>query len=330
MSDILTMPAAASAYARHVDVLLWSMTAVTGTVALGILVLLITFCIRYRRSATIDRKTTDRTTGDSSSARRRQHLLEIVWITVPLLIFLAFFIWAAWLYFGYERPPQHALEVYVVAKQWMWKLEHANGRREINELHVPRGRPVKLVMTSQDVIHSFSVPAFRIKRDVLPGQFETVWFAPTLTGVYHLFCAEYCGTDHSRMSGRIVVMQPEAYARWLAASPPAPSLANLGAAKFRVLGCSGCHDVRSVIHAPDLTHLYGQIVPLADGRFVVVDERYLRDSILLPSRDIAAGYADEMPSFAGRISEQDVLELVAYIKSLAASGSADPNQDSDR
>jgi cytochrome c oxidase subunit 2 len=210
----------------------------------------------------------------------------------------------------------------------MWKIEHPSGAREINELHVPRGRPVKLVMTSQDVIHSFYVPAFRVKRDVVPGRFAVLWFTATRSGEYHLLCAEYCGTDHSRMGGRIVVLEPDAYARWLESGSHESSLASRGAAKFVSLGCSGCHVGSTLVHAPDLRHLYGRTVPLADGSFVRVDERYLRDSILLPGKDIAAGYADDMPSFAGRVSEEDLLELIEYIKSLApeatVSGAGEP------
>jgi cytochrome c oxidase subunit 2 len=314
VSVFVFMPPAASAYASQIDTLLWTITAVAGAVALGVFVLLIKFSVQYRRAAGEGLAPAD------SPPRQRQRALEITWITLPLLIFLAFFVWAARLYFQYERPPGQPLELYVVAKQWMWKLEHPNGRREINELHVPRGRAIKLVMTSQDVIHSFYVPAFRVKRDVVPGRFAILWFTPDRTGEYRLFCAEYCGTDHSRMDGRVVVMEPNAYARWLSAGTPQPSLVSLGQAKFRSYGCSGCHEGNTVIHAPQLEGLYGRVIPLADGRFVRVDEQYLRDSILLPARDIAAGYADDMPSFAGQVSEQDLLELIAYIKSLATQG----------
>ena len=310
MSAALGMPPAASNYAARVDALLWSMTAVTGVVAAAVIVLLVLFCIRYRRAAHVNRAMRD-------AAGERRHGLEITWITVPLLIFLVFFFWGAWLYFDYESPPARPLEIYVVARQWMWKLEHANGRREINELHVPRGRPVKLVMTSQDVIHSFYVPALRVKRDVVPGRYAVLWFTATRAGEYHLLCAEYCGTDHSRMGGRIVVLEPDAYAHWLETGSHEASLANRGAAKFESFGCSGCHVGSAIVHAPSLSHLYGRIIPLADGSFVRVDERYLRDSILLPGKEIAAGYADDMPSFAGRVSDEDLLELIEYIKSLA-------------
>jgi cytochrome c oxidase subunit 2 len=306
------MPPAASEFASQVDVLLWTMTAVTGAVAGAIFVLLIWFSIRYRRAAAVDR-----TLGDGARARKRNHILEAVWITVPLVIFLAFYVWAAWLFFRYQSPLRAPLEVYVVAKQWMWKLEQPGGQREINELHVPIGRAVRLVMTSQDVIHSFYVPALRIKHDVVPGRYEELWFKATRTGTYHLFCSEYCGTDHARMGGRVFVMEPEAYAQWLAHAGPQVSLAVQGQRRFIQFGCSGCHDRQATVHAPPLENLFGQTIPLADGRFVRVDERYVRDSILLPGTDIAAGYQNLMPSYTGRLAEEDILALVEYIKSLA-------------
>ncbi len=318
MSVLMPVVPAASAFAGRVDTLLWTMTAVTGAVAIAVASLIALFAFRYRRAASADRTLT------SGGGGRRNAWLEVTWITVPLIIFIFFFFWGARLYFDYETPPARPLEINVVAKQWMWKLEHPNGRREINELHVPRGRAVKLIMSSQDVIHSFYVPAFRIKRDVVPGRFAILWFTPTKTGQYHLFCAEYCGTDHSRMGGQIIVMEPEAYSRWLTRGSEQLSLAEQGAAKFRQLGCSGCHDPGSAVHAPDLHNLYGRTVPLSDGRFVRVDERYIRDSILLPSSEIAAGYADQMPSFTGRVSEEDLLDLIAYIKSLSPATTA-PN-----
>ncbi len=237
---------------------------------------------------------------------------------IPLLIFLGFYVWGARLYFAYASTPTDPLEVYVVAKQWIWTLEHRNGRREINILHVPRGSPVRLIMTSQDVIHSFFVPALRIKRDVLPGRYESLQFTATSDGAYHLFCAEYCGTDHSRMEGSIVVMEPADYGRWLEAGAVQASLASRGAALFRQAGCSGCHAATSSVHAPSLSGLFGSTVPLSNGSFVRVDERYVRDSILQPAAEIAAGFPDLMPSYTGRLSDEDLLELIEYIKSLAA------------
>jgi cytochrome c oxidase subunit 2 len=216
-------------------------------------------------------------------------------------------------------PPDNALELFVVAKQWMWKLEHTGGQREIDEMHVPRGTPVKLIMTSEDVIHSFFVPAFRLKQDVLPGRYTQMWFTATEAGRFHLFCAEYCGTDHSRMHGDVVVMEPADFARWLEAHRGASDMAARGEALFRDYGCSGCHSANASVHAPDLAGMYGKPVPLSDGSVVVADERYIRDSILLPAKEVAAGYAPIMPSFAGRIGEGDILDLIAYVRSLARS-----------
>jgi cytochrome c oxidase subunit 2 len=198
----------------------------------------------------------------------------------------------------------------------MWTAQHPQGPREIGELHVAVGQPVRLVMTSQDAIHSFFAPAFRVKQDVLPGRYTEAWFTPTRAGRYHLFCAEYCGTDHARMGGQIVVLAPSAFADWLAARATSSDMAARGEALFRAHGCSGCHGASATIHAPDLAGLYGRPVPLANGTTVIADERYLRDSILLPQREVAAGYAPVMPSFTGRISDEEVFDLIAYIRSL--------------
>jgi cytochrome c oxidase subunit 2 len=216
-----------------------------------------------------------------------------------------------------RTAPKNALEIHVVAKQWMWKTQHSNGAREINELHVPLDTPVRLVMTSEDVIHSFFVPAFRMKKDVLPGRYTETWFRATKPGVFHLFCAEYCGSEHSRMTGRIVVVQKDTYARWLAAQPEGDGLAKTGATVFRARGCSGCHSEASKVHAPNLNGLYGRKVQLADGRSVTADEAYLRDSMLMPRRDVVAGFEPIMPSYAGILSDAEIISLTAYIRSLS-------------
>src|SRR5581483_5283829 len=213
--------------------------------------------------------------------------------------------------------PPDAMEVFVVAKQWMWKLQHPGGQREIDELHVPRGRAVKLVMTSQDVIHSFYVPAFRLKQDVLPGRYTEMWFVATTAGRFHLFCAEYCGTDHAHMGGDVVVMEPAAFDQWLNEHRGAADMATRGEMLFRQYGCSGCHGQNATVHAPNLAGIFGKPVPLSDGTTVIADERYIRDSILLPRKEVAAGYPPIMPSFAGQIEEDDILDLIAYVKSLA-------------
>jgi cytochrome c oxidase subunit 2 len=202
----------------------------------------------------------------------------------------------------------------VVGKQWMWKAEHANGRREIDELHLPLGQPVRLVLSTEDVIHSFFVPAFRIKQDAVPGRYTSIRFTPTRAGEYRLHCAEYCGTDHARMGGRVVVMPPAQFARWLERGGQGRSLAARGFELFRRKGCSGCHAAASTVHAPDLAGIFGRAVHLQDGRTRIADEAYLRDSILLPKRDVVAGYEPIMPSFQGQLDEDELAALVAFLK----------------
>ncbi len=308
------LPPEASTLAPRIDALLFAVTGVTTAVALAVFVTMIVFAIRYRAGSKARRA--DDVPAAQARARRR---VEVAWTLVPLLLFIAAFAWATQLYVARAAPPAEAVDVFVVAKQWMWTLQHPSGQREINELHVARGQPVRLVMTSQDVIHSFFVPAFRLKQDVLPGRYTEMWFTPTRTGRFHLFCAEYCGTDHARMGGDIVVMEPADFERWLDAHGGTPDMAARGEALFRQYGCSGCHGANATIHAPDLAGLFGKPVPLADGTTVIADERYLRDSILLPRKEIAAGYEPIMPSFAGQIGEPDILDLIAYIRRLSGS-----------
>ena len=298
--------AAASAQAGRTDAIFLAMLLLCGAVAAILFVLVVFFAIRYRRGTRVDR-----------TPPRELRGVEIAWTVTPLLIFLGIFAWAARDFVTLADPPADALPVTVVAKQWMWKLQHRNGRREINELHVPQGEPVVLTMTSQDVIHSFFIPAFRIKQDVLPGRYTRLWFTATQLGDFPLFCSEYCGSEHSQMTGRVVVMAPADYGRWLASGPARPGMAQYGFALFRQLGCSGCHDARSTIHAPLLGGVYGRTVHLQDGRTVVADANYLRDSILLPARDVVAGFAPVMPSFAGQVSEEDIQALIAYLQSTS-------------
>jgi cytochrome c oxidase subunit II len=302
------LPAVASSSASRYDVLFGSMVLLTGFVALAIFVLMIYFSVKYRAGSRADR------TAPPSNNK----ILERSWTGTPLLIFIGVFVWAAYDYAQLYETPSDAMPVYVVAKQWMWKLQHTNGRREIDELHVPLGRPVRLVMTSQDVIHSFFVPAFRVKQDVVPGRYTSLWFTPTQLGEFRLFCAEYCGTDHAGMEGRIVVMQPAEFSRWLSAQAATSDLAAQGYALFRQHGCSGCHNVQSAVHAPDLTGLIGRRVHLQDGRELVADDEYVRDSVLLPRKDVVAGFKPIMPSFAGQVSEEDIRALIEYIRSTGA------------
>ena len=306
------LDAAASTQASRTDALFLAMLLLCGAVALTLLVLIVVFAVRYRRGNPVDR-----------TPPRELKGIEVAWTVTPLLIFLAIFGWAARDYIALADPPRDALPVTVVAKQWMWKLQHRNGRREINELHVPLGQPVRLLMTSQDAIHSFFVPAFRLKQDVVPGRYTGLWFTATKLGEFRLFCAEYCGTDHSQMLGRIVVLPPAEYARWLGSGSEQPSLAQYGFARFRALGCSGCHDPASTVHAPSLDGLLGRTVHLQDGRAIVADENYVRDSILVPGKDVVAGFAPVMPSFAGQVSEEDIQALVAYLRSTGAAAAGD-------
>jgi cytochrome c oxidase subunit 2 len=259
----------------------------------------------------------------ASNPLHRGHLLqktwrfETAWTVATLLFFFVLFGWGAVIFVRLNRPPQDAMKIWVVGKQWMWKIEYPGGQREINALHVPIGRPVELVMTSEDVIHDFGLPAFRLKRDVLPGRYQSLWFVATRIGRYHLFCDQFCGTDHALMTGEVDVLSGPDYQRWLDANPASESLAAAGQDLFVRYGCAGCHFGSSVVRAPRLEGLYGSPVPLADGRIITADDRYIHDKILEPNAELPAGYAADMPSFAGQVSEEDLVKLVAYVKSLA-------------
>ncbi len=318
MPSVTFWPEQAGSYAVEVDWLFFGLLLVTGLTFFLLMFLLVRFMVRYREGSRAER---------DLSGEKGWHW-EIGWTGASLVIFVAFAAWGANLFFRLYQPPADALEIFVVAKQWMWKAQHSGGQREIDELHVPVGRPVRLVMSSEDVIHSFFIPAFRIKHDVVPGRYETLWFEAVKTGTFGLLCAEYCGTLHSGMLGRVVAMEPRDFAAWLDAQPGSDGLAQEGAALFRSLGCSGCHGPGGTVRAPPLQGLYGHPVPLADGRVVTADERYIRDSILLPKAEVAAGYPDIMPSFAGQIREEDLVRIVAYIKSLASD--APPSQVGSR
>jgi cytochrome c oxidase subunit 2 len=279
-----------------------------------IFVLIVVFAIKYRR----------REVDEVPPATKSLVWLEITWTVVPLIIFIGMFWWGASLYVDMRRPMKNALEINVIGKQWMWKLQHPGGQREIDELHVPVGRPIKLIMTSQDVIHSFYMPAFRTKQDVLPGSYVTQWFEATRPGIYHLFCAEYCGTMHSGMIGRVVAMKPGDYEAWLASVTPDEAPAVSGAKLFTTLGCVQCHGQ----NAPTLAGLFGSTVVLENGDTAYADENYLRESILNPPAKIVSGYVGVMPSFRGQLSEEQINDLVAYIKSLGAAAS--PGQSTTR
>lgn len=296
-----------STYAGDVDLLFVALVAVSLAVVGLLFTLLLAFAIRYRASNEVDR---------SRRGQESWHW-ELGWTAATLVAFLVLFVWGAALYLQIYAVPANALPIYVVAKQWMWKAQHPGGQREINELHLPVGQAVRLILASQDVIHSFFVPAFRVKRDVVPGRYESLWLQAEKVGEFPLLCTEFCGTDHSRMKGRVVVLEPADYSAWLTRQGTGDSLASQGADLFRELGCSGCHEGKGTVRAPPLAGLYGKPVPLQDGTMVVADEGYLRDSILRPRAQVAAGYAPAMPTYAGRVSEDQLIRLIAYIKSLA-------------
>ena len=311
MSGLPFWPHAASAYAAEIDHLALAFTVLIVLLSAPVFFLMIAFAVKYRRGRTADRR----------HPVNSRIGFEISWAVIPFVAMLVFYVWSTRLYFQQHHPPSNALEIQVVAKQWMWKFQHPGGQREINELHVPAGQDVRLVMASQDVIHSFYIPALRIKHDVVPGRYETMWFRADKVGRYHLFCAEYCGTNHAHMGGWLTVMAPRDFADWLRNQGGQMTLAAQGEQLFHRYGCSGCHEPGGTVRAPNLSGVYGSPVPLSDGSVVVADERYVRDSILDPKREVAAGYQPVMPTFAGQVSEDDLAKLVAYIQSLGPNGS---------
>jgi len=300
----LFLPDQASTYAPRLDGLYLFLCGVSVLFLVLIFGLILYFAIRYRSTSRRAR----------SRAVHGNVWMEATWFAVPLLLTLVMFGWGATLYFETATPPSDAMTVYVVAKQWMWKLQHAEGRREVNELHVPTDQPVRVLLTSEDVIHSFYVPAFRIKMDAVPGRYSQTWFQATETGTYHLFCAEYCGTDHSRMTGRVIVMEPAAYQSWLEGG--GVSMVESGRRLFERLGCQPCHQAEATQRGPSLEGRFDKPVQLSDGRTVLMDESYVRESILEPNAKIVAGYDAVMPTFKGQVSEEVLLQLIAYVKSL--------------
>lgn len=311
--NIPLWPARASAISNSVDGLYIFLLAVCGAVTLLIFAIIAVFIWKYRAKV---HPVAEQIEGSLP--------LEIAWSIIPFGIFMLFFVWGAAIYFAEARPPKDALEVYVVAKQWMWKLQYQNGVREINTLHVPVDRDVRLTMISQDVVHSFFVPEFRIKQDVLPGRYTTTWFRATKPGRYHLFCAEYCGTQHSGMIGEIVVMDPADFQAWLQGGGAQGSMSATGQKLFQELGCATCHRFDTQGRGPNLQGVYGKPVLLDDGRTLPADDNYVRESILQPGAKVVAGFKPIMPAFQGIISEEQLLSLVAYVKSLAQPQQSEP------
>jgi cytochrome c oxidase subunit 2 len=306
MGSLRLFPEQASTIAPEVDHLLYFLLAVAVFFSLAIFCSIFYFAIRYRR----------RSDNELPRAIHGGMALEILWSVIPFGLTMVMFTWGASIYFNESRPPDNALDIYVVGKQWMWKLEHLGGQREINELHIPVGRAVRLTLTSEDAIHSFFVPAFRTKQDAVPGRYTTTWFQPTKAGKYHLFCAEYCGTNHSRMGGWIYVMAPRDYEAWLSGGASGGSLAENGQKLFDELACGNCHKPDGSGRCPSLTGLFGKTVQLAGGGTVKADEGYIRESILQPQAKIVSGYGPIMPTFQGLVTEEGVLQLIEYIKSL--------------
>ncbi|HVN03054.1 MAG TPA: cytochrome c oxidase subunit II [Bryobacteraceae bacterium] len=304
-TELPLFPVEASTVAPQVDHLFFFLLAVAAFFTAAIFVTIFYFAIRYRR----------RSESEMPVPVHGVMALEITWSVIPFGLTMVMFAWGASVFFRASRPPDGAQQIYVVGKRWMWKLQHMEGQREINELHIPVGRPVKLTMTSEDVIHSFFVPAFRTKADVLPGRYTTTWFQPTKVGKYHLFCAQYCGTKHSAMIGWIYVMEPQDYQTWLSGGATG-SLASTGEKLFQDLACSNCHHLNDQGRCPNLRNVFGSNVLLSDGRTIKADEGYIRESILNPSAKIVAGYQPIMPTFQGLVTEEGVLQLIEYIKSL--------------
>lgn len=343
--QLLLFPPQASTNAAEVDLIYFFMVALCGLITVAIVAVMVYFAIRYRR-------TPDNMVGADIHGSTP---LEIFWSAVPFVIVMGLFAWGTSLYFKISIPPANATEIFVTGKQWMWKIQHMNGRREINGLHVPIGEPIKLTMASEDVLHSFYVPAFRVKADIVPGRYSTMWFEANATGTFHLFCAEYCGTEHSRMIGYVTVMEPADYQAWLAtgnpspvevaagtsgssagaASAPAaagggnaagPTPVEIGAKLFQEKACMTCHLSTPGGIGPILVNVPGHEVEMTSGEKVVADDAYLRESILQPMAKVVKGYPPAMPTFAGQLTEDQVMSLIAYIKSLGdAPGAASAN-----
>jgi cytochrome c oxidase subunit 2 len=305
MTDFALFPPEASKIAPQMDALYFFMVLVS-LIGLTIVILLVTtFSILYSKKR-----------HPVAVQIEGSTLLEATWTIIPLGLFLVMFVWGALLYFRIYNPPANSMNIYIVGKQWMWKAEHPGGQHEINALHVPTGRAIQLTIISQDVFHSFSIPAFRVKREAIPGRYTTVWFEPTEPGTYHLFCTQYCGTEHSHMIGEVVVLTPKDYQKWLDESTSGMSLAQNGERLFASLSCSACHNTRPDARGPSLANVYGAKLALTSGGTVLADDAYLREAILNPSQHVTQGYAPIMPTYQGQVSEEGVIALVEYIKNL--------------
>ena len=299
-------PDQASTIAEQVDRLFGVLVTIAVFFSLLIFSCVAYFAIRYRKGSSASRK----------NASAENVKLEIAWTVIPLCITVGIFVWASKLYVDMRVAPPNAVEVYVVGKQWMWKIQHRQGNREINELHVPVGQPVKLIMTSQDVIHSFFIPAFRVKQDVLPGRYTTEWFEAEKTGEYVFFCSQYCGTSHASMIGKVIVLQPADYQQWLSGAATGATMSSAGGDLFQQFGCSTCHQLGNTGRGPSLAGVFGSTVKLEGGKTVLADQDYIRESMLDPTTKIVAGYKPIMPSFRNQLAPDQISQLVEYVKSL--------------
>jgi cytochrome c oxidase subunit II len=308
LSHLPFFPPQGSTHAASVDALYLFFIAVTAFFSVLVATLVVVFAVRFRRRAA----------AEVGAPIHGSLILELTWTFIPLVIAMVMFVWGASLYFQITTPPSNAMEVYVVGKRWMWKAQHVSGQREINELHVPINQPVKLIIGSEDVLHAYWVPAFRMKMDAVPGRTTTMWFEASKPGTYQLFCAEYCGMSHSRMIGTVTAMEPGAFQTWLAGGKATGSMADLGSKAFGELGCATCHIDSAQGRGPSLWGVFGAQVTLATGEKVTVDEAYIRESILNPTAKLVAGYPPLMPTFQGVVSEEQIAQLTAYIKSLNA------------
>ncbi len=298
-------PAAASASAVQTDHLIWAFTILTVLLVVPVFVGITIFAIVYREGRQVNRTHTE----------KRDRMLELGWMIIPFTLTLFFFVWGAQMYVNHRHPPPNATQIDAIGRQWMWQFQHPGGQAEINDLHVPTGKPILINMISQDVIHSLYIPAMRIQMETLPGRYTQIWFNADRPGVYHIFCSEFCGTDHSLMEGDLYVMTPSDYSDWLGKEHTIGTLAQEGQKLYAAYGCSGCHEPDSRrAHGPLLAGLYHSQVKLADGQNLVADTAYLRDKILNPDHNKLAAYKQVMPSFNGVIPEDEMVRLIAFIK----------------
>ena len=318
--DFPLLPDSASTMSGQVDAVWWFLVAVTVVFTVLVSVLVVGFAVHFR----------NKKDGRVATQIEGSLQLELLWTIIPLVILMGMFFWGTTVYVQMQRPPKNVIDMTVVGKQWMWKIQHPTGQREINALHVPIGQAVRLTMTSEDVIHSFFIPAFRTKKDAVPGRYTQQWFEATKPGVYHIYCAEYCGTKHSAMIGWCTVMEPADYQNWLAGVVPGETPEAAGKLLFEGMRCVSCHPIETGVttidgapaRGPLLAGIYGKEVVLKDGGKAVVNDEYIRESILKPMAKVVLGFEPVMPTFEGQVSEEQILQLAAYIKSMKDSGGA--------